>query len=107
MRIFNRAALTVAGIAVVAVLVGCGSTSGHTSSVNTQAQDAPVTLHLNQGSYSISSRGTTISGTVTKGASVTVNGHPVAVSSGRWRDSLHLHIGGNPVEVEATKTGHA
>jgi Protein of unknown function (DUF3761)/Glucodextranase, domain B len=85
------------------VLLGCGSSNTPT----TEANAVPVALHLNQGSYSVSSRGATISGTVTKGASVTVNGQSVTVHAGRWHDTLRLHIGGNPIAVAATMTARS
>jgi hypothetical protein len=96
-------------------LAGCGSaSSGATSSdavTTTAGQQAaetkavPVALHLGQGSYSVSTPGTTIAGTVAKSASVSVNGTEIPVHAGHWRDRLHLHIGSNPVEVEATTSG--
>lgn len=110
-RLRTRIALLLAAVAVAGVLTGCGSNGASATSSTGQppadAKGAPVALHLNQGSYSVSTPGTTISGTVSEGASVTVNGHGIAVSSGRWRDKLGLHIGNNPVEVEATMGGRA
>lgn len=107
-----------AAVASAAVLLGCGSTSSTTtdtasaggtspSSSTAEAKAVPVSLHLDEGSYSLSAPGTTISGTVTKGASVTVNRRVVTVRSGRWRDTLHLGIGSNPVEVGAEMAGRA
>ncbi|HEX5852403.1 MAG TPA: DUF3761 domain-containing protein [Solirubrobacteraceae bacterium] len=66
-----------------------------------------VALHLNVGSYSLAARSTTISGTVTPGASVRVNGHLVHVRSGRWSRMLALHLGRNHVAVTATMRGRA
>jgi hypothetical protein len=111
-----RTVLLVAALAGTGVLAGCGSDSaGPTSSTATssaarppkEVQAPPVALHLNKGSQSVSTQGATISGTASRGASVTVNGRGVAVNSGHWRDKLGLHIGNNPIEVEATMSGRA
>jgi len=94
--------------AAVSVLSGCGSDTEGTTSAQGRASGvshAPVAgrvaLHLNAGSYSLSSDQTTISGNVTRGASVRVNGRPVPVRSGRWHRTLVLHVGQNDVVVEA------
>jgi hypothetical protein len=111
-RLRARIALFVAVVAGAGVLTGCGSNSASTTTSSTvqlatDAKVAPVALHLNQGSYSVSVPETIISGAVSKGASVRVNGHAVAVNSGRLRNKLGLHIGDNPVEVEATMGSRA
>jgi Protein of unknown function (DUF3761)/Glucodextranase, domain B len=108
------ALLSVATI-VGAALAGCGggSTSATNAAVSSASQPAaetkvePVALHLGQGSYSVSAPGTTISGTVSKGASVSVNGTEIPVHAGHWHYRLHLHIGSNPVEVEAAASSSA
>jgi Protein of unknown function (DUF3761)/Glucodextranase, domain B len=114
-----RIASIATAAAVVALLSGCagngattpGSAATSSASANdtthssTGATEVPVALHLAQGGRSVSAPGTTISGTVSRGASVTVNGRRVAVSSGHWYDRLRLHIGDNQVEVEATMSG--
>jgi Protein of unknown function (DUF3761)/Glucodextranase, domain B len=111
-----RALLYSAAVAVASLLLGCGSTTtGTTGTASTrstapassEAKLVPVALRLNEGSYSLSSAGTEITGTVNRGATVTVNGHTVAVHSGHWRDTLQLHLGGNPIVVAATMTGRA
>lgn len=112
----SRVTLFGAVMVVAATLAGCGSsgtsTTG-TTSVDTTSQAAaaakvvPVALHLAQGSYIVSASGTTVSGTASKGASIAVNGTKATVRSGHWHDSLHLHIGSNQVEVEATMSGRA
>ncbi len=101
-------------VLIVAALCGCGSTTGGTTSAQSttsatapEAAAARVALHLNAGSYSLSAPGTTISGTVTPGASVRVNGHAVRVHSGRWSQTLALHLGRNGVAVAATMHGRA
>lgn len=109
------------GIAAAAGLglAGCGGNNGANASDATAAAEAgttraaapatvaPVSLHLNQGSHSVSTPATTISGTASKGASVSVDGAAIGVRSGRWRDRLHLRIGSNRVAVEATMDGRA
>jgi hypothetical protein len=114
MRKFRaRAVLLGAMMLVVAMPAGCGSSSlstkassvGSTSHPASQAKFLPVALHLRQGSYSVSGARTTVSGTASKGASVSVNGTNASVRSGRWHDRLHLHIGSNQVEVRAMISG--
>jgi len=120
-RCGSRAVFYAAAVAAAGLVLGCGSTSTQTTSAAStasaaspsttatpaQAQPAPVALHLNEGSYSLAAPVATIAGTATRGASVTVNGHAVAVHFGRWQDALNLHIGSNPIEVEATMSGRA
>ncbi len=110
-------ALLSAAMIIGSTLAGCASSTTSTTSnaaaTTSASQPAaetkptPVALHLGQGSYSVSAPGTTISGTVTKGASISVNGSEIPVHAGHWNYRLHLHIGSNPVEVEATTTGSA
>jgi hypothetical protein len=101
-------------VAAATTLAGCGgsgssatqaSSVGSTSQATAAAKVVPVALHLTQGGYSVSASGTTISGTVSKGASISVNGTKVTVHAGHWHDRLPLHIGSNRVEVEATMSG--
>jgi hypothetical protein len=103
-------------VAVVATcaLCGCGSASGGATNAQRNASGAApepaagrVALRLNAGSYSLPAARTTISGSVTRGASVRVNGRVVHVHAGRWRRTLALHLGGNHVAVEATMQGRA
>lgn len=47
-----RASFGIATVAMTGVLLGCGSSNTPT----TEANAVPVALHLNQGSYSVSSR---------------------------------------------------
>lgn len=113
-----RACPALLGIAIVGMagLAGCGSTSASTTSANAtgstsqppaETEVPPVPLRLRQGSYAVSAPGTTIAGTAPEGSSISVNGNDVPVRSGHWRDRLHLHIGSNPVEVQATMSGRA
>lgn len=110
----SRVTLVGAVMVVAAMLAGCGSsgatttntTSASTTSHATAAKKiVPVALHLTRSSYSVAAPGTTISGTASKGASISVNGTKATVHSGHWHDSLDLHLGSNQVEVEATMSG--
>jgi Tfp pilus assembly protein FimV len=89
---------------------GCGDTAEAGSTVGSSpaaaAASAPVTLHLDAGSYSLASPTTTITGTATRGSRVTVNGHRASMRGNRWSETLHLHLGPNRVIVEATLKGH-
>jgi hypothetical protein len=112
----RRARSGASSVALVAVcaLCGCGSASGGASSAQAGASGASpgpaagrVGLHLNVGSYSLPATRATISGNVTRGASVRVNGRHVHVHAGRWHRTLVLHLGRNRVAVEATMQGRA
>jgi Protein of unknown function (DUF3761)/Glucodextranase, domain B len=109
-----RGIVSCAAVVIVGALCGCGSTSSGTTSAQSaapatvpKAAAGRVALHLNAGSYSLSSASTTISGTVTRGASVKVNGRVVRVHAGRWTRTLALHLGRNSVTVAATMHGRA
>jgi hypothetical protein len=99
-------------VVIAATLCGCGSTTGGTTGAHSSASalarealPARVALHINAGSYSLTAPSTTISGTVTRGASVRVNGHAAPVHSGRWSRTLALHLGRNTVVVTAAMRG--
>jgi hypothetical protein len=102
---------------VVMIIIGAaaGGSSKKSNSVanaglaqtTPEAPVVPVRLHLNEGNYSVWTREAAISGTVTRDASVTVNGQQVPIHGGRWREPLHLHIGDNPIAVVATMDGRA
>ncbi len=87
------------------VMAGCASSSS--SQASSAVSTTPLVLHLDAGSYSVSSSRTTLRGEATRGASVEVDGQFVPVRSGRWQRVLGLHIGANRVLVEATMRGHA
>ena len=112
----SRVTLFGAAMVVAATLAGCGSSGTSTTDTTSvsatgqavvPAKAVPVALHLTQGSYSVSTPGTTISGTASKAASISVNGNKATVRSGHWHDRLHLQIGSNQIEVEATMGGRA
>jgi hypothetical protein len=95
---------------LVLLLLACAVMGGCASSSSSQANSAaasPLVLHLDAGSYSVTSSRTTLRGEATRGASVEVNGEFVSVRSGRWHRVLGLRIGANRVLVEATMRGHA
>ena len=113
-KLRSRATLIGSIMVVAATLTGCGSGGARTTKAASVASTGrtaataaaiPVSLHLMRGSYSVSTPGTTISGTAAKGASISVNSTQVLVHSGHWHDRLHLHIGSNQVRVEATMSG--
>jgi Protein of unknown function (DUF3761) len=86
------------------VMGGCASSSSSQVSSGTASS---LVLHLDAGSYSVTSARTTLRGEATRGASVEVDGEFVSVRSGRWHRVLELRIGANRVLVEATMRGHA
>jgi resuscitation-promoting factor RpfB len=108
-----RSMVSSAVVVIVVVLCGCGSTAGGTTSAQSAASPtapakaaaAGVALHFNARSYSLTASSTSISGSVTPGASVRVNGHITSVRSGRWSRILGLHLGRNSVVVAATMHG--
>jgi hypothetical protein len=115
-RFRSRASLLGAAVAAVALLAGCGSSgtaTTNTAAVSTTSESSPaakvvpVALHLSHGSYSVSTPGTTISGSASRGATISINGTKTTAASGHWHQDLHLHIGSNQVEVEATMSGRA
>ena len=100
--------------AAVVTFCGCGSTTvvspgtqGASLLRNAESAAAPVALHLDTGSYSLSGASTTLSGTVARGSKVRVNGRPVSVRAGHWSRTLELRLGKNRVTVEARLRGHA
>lgn len=106
-----RALLSLALVVVVVGFCGCGGTTVTASQAapspsNASVSAAPVALHLDSGSYTLSVSSTTISGTVAHGSKVTVDGRRASVHAGRWRTTLGLHIGKNRVTVKATLRGH-
>jgi len=88
-----------------AVMTGCASSSS--SQASSAVSTTPLVLHLDAGSYSVTSSRTTVRGEATRGASVEVDGQFVSVRNGRWHRVLELHIGANRVLGEATMRGHA
>jgi hypothetical protein len=83
--------------------------SGTTTSATTSSTPAlpPIALKLDTGNYSVTSSHTTLHGTVTAGASVTVAGEPAQVHGTHWSTIVALEIRPNAENVEATMAGHA
>jgi hypothetical protein len=102
------------GILVLLIIIGAASSGGKNKSATATQASAPaatptvpaVSLHLNAGSYSTTGSSATLSGTVTPGATVTVNNHAVSVHGSRWSKTIGLQFGENTVEVQASLAGH-
>ena len=95
-------------ICLVTLVAGCGSNTTTTKqAAATPPPEPSVELHLNQGSFSQTGSQTTLTGTVTPGAAVTVNEHPAAVHGSAWHGTVqHLHVGENTIVVSASLAGH-
>jgi Protein of unknown function (DUF3761)/Glucodextranase, domain B len=96
---------------IAVVFCGCGGTTGATSGAQGPGSSAApakrVALHLNSGSYSLSDPSTRVSGTVSSGASVRVDGHAARVKGGHWSRTVGLHLGRNKVLVRAMMPGRS
>jgi hypothetical protein len=102
--------LFVALAAGASAIGGCGEAVEAGSKVGSPAPRAstavaPVSLHLDVGSFSLESSSATITGTVTAGSRVTVNHRGASVHGRRWSKTLQLHLGDNHVTVVATHGG--
>lgn len=108
-RRIDRALLCGAAVGAL-VLGGCGETAAAGPKGGSPAgkivSASAVALHLDTGSYSVTSSTTTIKGTVTRGSRVTVNGHRASIHGRYWSRTLHLRLGSNRVTVAATLKGH-
>jgi hypothetical protein len=98
----------VSTICLVALVAGCGSnTATAKQAAATPPPEPTVELHINQGSFSQTGSQTTLTGTATPGAAVTVNEHPAAVHGSHWHGTVqNLHIGENTIAVSASLAGH-
>jgi Host cell surface-exposed lipoprotein/Protein of unknown function (DUF2510)/Glucodextranase, domain B len=67
----------------------------------------PVALRLDTGDYAVTSSHTTLHGTVTPGAFVTVDGDRARVHGTHWSKTVALEIGSTLMTVEATLAGYA
>jgi hypothetical protein len=99
--------------AMALAAIGCGSSTvtnaknaTSTSAAQTTAEP-PTALHLNVGDFSTTDPTASVSGTTTSGAQVEVNGDAAHVHGTHWTRTVHLEIGSNSVEVEATMVGHS
>ncbi len=107
-----RSVMSCVLVLVALVFCGCGGTAGMTvgakgsgSSAEHRVVTRRVSLRLNSGSYSLSESSTRVSGTVSPGASVRVDGHAADVKAGRWSRTVGLHLGRNEVVVKAAMPG--
>jgi Host cell surface-exposed lipoprotein/Glucodextranase, domain B len=103
-------ALLVFAAVGAAALSSCGggsATAGKTASTaQTAPPEPPVDLHLDQGTFSQTGSTATLTGTVTPGASVTVDERSAVVRGQKWRGTVHLNIGENHISVKASLAGH-
>ena len=100
-----------AGLSLSALALGCGSSSTATDTKNATfakktVEEPPTALHLNVGDFSTTDRTASVSGTATRRAQVKVNGRAAHVHGTHWTGTVHVDIGSNSVEVEATMAGH-
>jgi hypothetical protein len=103
-------------IAIISAVAGGGKKDDTTASSEPVAATAPapeqkatappVALKLATGDFSMTGSHTTLHGTVTAGAAVTVDEEPAHVHGTHWSKTVALQIGGNEEAVEATLVGH-
>jgi hypothetical protein len=110
----------VAVVLIVIIAIANSGSGGKTKATNASAgagavpttptpstpAAAPVALKLDTGDYSVTSSHTTLHGTATKGATVTVEGHHADVHGTHWSKTVALGIGENSMAVEASLAGH-
>ena len=113
-----KGARIVVGVVVLLVIIGAASSGGskktQSTGTSTQAIAAtssipappPVALTLATGDYSVTGSHTTLRGTVTAGAAVSVDEQPAQVHGTHWSKTVALQIGSNPMTVGATLSGH-
>lgn len=114
-----KAAQIAIGVVVVIIIAGIAGSGGSkkaSTSATTPASIAPsttatrtqtpVSLKLATGNYSMTGSHTTLRGTVTPGASVTVDEHPAQVSGSHWSKVVALQLGENTMAVSADMAGH-
>lgn len=115
----GKIGIVVAAVLVLLIIIGAAA-GGNKSTTSTQANNAtsastassapalpPIALKFDTGDYSVTSSHTTLHGTVTSGATVTVAGEPAQVDGTRWSKTVALEIGSNAENAEATMAGHA
>jgi hypothetical protein len=114
-----RVAMVVGAIIVLLVIISAATGNGAKQKTTTAAAEAsvaptttstpaapPVALKLDTGDYSVTSSHTSLHGTVSKGASVAVEGQQAHVHGTHWSKTVALQIGGNEEAVEATLAEH-
>jgi hypothetical protein len=85
-----------------AATASAGTAAVPSTATTSTAPPPPVALRLDTGDYSVTGSHTTLHGTVTKGAAVTVEGSRAHVHGTHWSKTVHLAIGGNTEAVAAT-----
>ena len=90
--------------------IGCGDSTAtnakNASAPETTVAEPSTALHLNVGDFSTTDATASVSGTTTSGAEVEVDGNAAHVHGTHWTRTVHLDIGSNSVEVEATMAEH-
>jgi hypothetical protein len=90
--------------ATAGVLTSCGG--GSPEKLGTVAA-APLELHSDSANYSMQGSHTTLRGTVTPGATVSINGQRAATVQGtHWSRTVAVSVGENVFAVLATMAGH-
>jgi hypothetical protein len=112
--------IIVVGVGLILLLVIVGAAAGGGKNKTTARSEpgtpvgasnqtpaaTPVALRLDTGDYSMTGSHTTLHGTVTAGAAVTVDEKPVHVHGTHWSKTVDLEIGGNTETVSGTLSGH-
>jgi Protein of unknown function (DUF2510) len=112
-----RIAIVIGAIVVLLAIIGAATGGGSKKTTTTASAETsvatpstpaapPVALKLDTGDYSVTSSHASLHGTVTKGATVTVEGQHAQVHGTHWSKNVALNIGGNTEAVEATLAGY-
>ncbi len=115
------ARIAIIACAIIGLLIIIGAAAGSGSKKKTTTESAksgvvsttpsapaatPVALKLDTGDYSVTSTHTTLHGTTTAGAAVSVDNASAQVHATHWSKTVALEIGSNTMTVEATLSGH-
>jgi Host cell surface-exposed lipoprotein/Protein of unknown function (DUF2510)/Glucodextranase, domain B len=112
-----RIAIVIGAIIVLLAIIGAAAGSGSKKTTTTASAETsvatpptpaapPVALKLDTGDYSVTSSHTTLHGTTTAGAAVSVDNASAHVHATHWSKTVALEIGSNTMTVEATLSGH-
>jgi Host cell surface-exposed lipoprotein/Protein of unknown function (DUF2510)/Glucodextranase, domain B len=111
-----RIAIVIGAIIVLLAIIGAAAGGGSKKTTTTAAETSvatpstpaapPVALKLDTGDYSVTSSHTTLHGTTTAGAAVSVDNASAHVDATHWSKTVALEIGSNTMTVEATLSGH-
>jgi hypothetical protein len=113
-----RVAIVIGAVILLIAIIGAASSGSKTKTTTESAAATssptpatpaapPVALKLDTGDYSMTGSHTTLHGTVTAGAAVTVGEQPAHVHGTHWNKTVALEIGSNAMTVNATMAGHA